>query len=76
MRYTIQSRRLGRSLTFSRPGRSYLFVDLNGQSGTLGYQICERGRLRGSTLTYSGNDQQAFERICQRWYRAYLRDEA
>jgi hypothetical protein len=74
MHYALQSRTLQRTLTFSRPGRAYLYVDLNGQPGTLGQQICEHGGLRGSTLTYRGEDQQAFARICQRWYKAYLRN--
>lgn len=73
MRYQIDSRRLQRPVIFSRPGREYLYIDLNGQSGTLGQQICEGGQLRGSTITYRGEDRTQFERICKRWWRAYLR---
>lgn len=72
-RFTIQSRTMHRPLAFSRPGRSYIYVDLNEKPGTLGQQICEGGRLSGSTLSYSGEDQAAFEQICRRWYTAYRR---
>lgn len=71
MKLTIKSRKLNCEITFSRPGKSYIFADLNGESGTLGYQICEGGRTMGSTLSYDGDDQAEFEAICRRWYRAY-----
>ena len=74
MQHILYSRRLQRSLTFSRPGRHYIYLDLNGQPGTLGQQICDGGRLLGPTLTYSGEDAEAFRRICQRWYRRYLQN--
>ena len=75
MEMQIKSRKLGRTITFSRPGSSYIFADLNGQPGTLGKQICRGGSTTGSTLSYSGDSQEEFERICRNWYRAYLRDE-
>jgi hypothetical protein len=74
MNVTINSRKLGRTFTFSRPGGSYVFADLNGQPGTLGRQICDGGATIGSTISYSGSDEATFERICRRWYRAYLRN--
>lgn len=70
MELSIRSKILGRTLTFTRPGSSYIYVDLNGHSGTLGVQICEGGSTTGWTLSYEGNDQKEFERICRRWYRA------
>lgn len=73
MLLTIKSRKLGRTITFSRPGSSYIYADLNGQSGTLGKQICQGGSTMGSTISYSGDDQEEFEAICRRWYRAYTR---
>ena len=73
MQTTIQSRILGRTLTFSRPGQCYVFVDVNGQPGTLGQQCCDGGYVLGSTMTFYGEDQDAFARVCRRWYRAYLR---
>ena len=72
MELKIKSRKLGRTLTFSRPGSYYIYVDLNGQPGTLGKQICSGGSLRGETLYYSGEDEDAFARICRNWYRAFI----
>lgn len=72
MKLTIKSRKLNRTITFSRPGASYIYADLNGQSGTLGKQICARGGLMGNTMTYSGDDEAKFAAICRRWYRAFV----
>ena len=73
MELVIKSRKLGKVVTFSRPGREYIFVDMNGQSGTLGYQICEGGKFFGSCMTSYGGDYEHFERTCRRWYRAYIK---
>ena len=72
MQLQIDSRRLGKTVTFSRPvGTNYVFIDLNGGAGTLGQQICRGGRLNmGSTIT--SYDDANFERICLRWWRAYF----
>jgi hypothetical protein len=75
MIFTIKSRKLNKEITFSRPGSHYIYADLNGQPGTLGKQICEGGSTGGWTLMYSGDDQGQFEKVCRRWYRAYIRDE-
>lgn len=72
MRYTIKSRKLNQTLTFSRPGSSYIYVDTNGQPGTLGKQICYKGRFSGVCLSYDGDNIAAFEKICKEWYRAYI----
>lgn len=69
----IRSRKLGKVLEFSRPGRGYIYVNINGGSGTLGRQICSGGKLTGSTIAYYGDDTEGFERICRRWYRQFLR---
>lgn len=71
MELTIKSRKLNREITFSRPGSSYIFADLNGKSGTMGNQICAGGSTMGSTLSYDGDDQAEFDAICRRWYRSY-----
>lgn len=73
MTLTIKSKKLGRELTFSRPGRSYIYVDLNGNEGTMGTQICDGGCTAGSTISYSGDDEADFARICRAWYRSYTR---
>ena len=72
MQLQIDSRRLGKIVTFSRPvGTNYVFIDLNGGEGTLGQQICRGGRLNmGSTITVS-NDAN-FEYVCRTWWRAHL----
>lgn len=72
MQLTIDSRILGKKLTFSRP-RHYIYLDANGHSGMLGKQICSGGGFLGDALS-CGDDQAAFERICRNWYRAYTRD--
>ena len=74
MEMQIKSRKLGRTLTFSTPGTSYIFADLNGQPGTLGNQICRGGATTGSTLSYDGDNQEEFEKICRKWYKAYLKN--
>lgn len=75
MELTINSKKLGRKIKFSQPGRHYIYVDLNGQPGTLGNQICAGGKLLGSTIGYDGDDQNEFKRVCRNWYRQYLRNE-
>jgi hypothetical protein len=73
MKLTIKSKTLGKKLEFSRPGKSYIYVDLNGEPGTLGNQICDHGATTGSTISYSGDSDAVFARICRDWYRAYVR---
>ena len=75
MELTIKSRKLDRTITFSRPGKGYIFANLNGKPGTLGTQICAGGRTMGSTISYRGDSEQQFEKICRNWYRAYIRNE-
>lgn len=70
MQVTINSKNLSRPVTFSRPGSSYVYWDINGQSGTLGKQPTTNGH----TLTYDGESQSEFERVCRRWFRRYLKD--
>ena len=72
---TFKSRKLGREIEISRPGSYYLYADTDGEHpGTLGAQICEGGTFSGNTIGYSGDDYDEFERICQSWYRAYIRN--
>ena len=75
MTYTFFSRKLGNEITFSVPGKSYVFIDWDGKHpGTLGQQICDGGMLRGNTITYDRErgTQAGFERICKNWFRRYL----
>ena len=71
MELTINSKTLGQPVTFSRPGNQYIYWDINGQPGTLGKQPTHLG---GATLTYSGDDENEFKRICRNWYRSYIRE--
>lgn len=75
MEMTIKSRRLKRDVTFSRPGSGYIFCDMGHPPlvGSLGAQICDGGRISGSTISYPGDDPEAFEAICRTWWRAYLK---
>jgi hypothetical protein len=74
MKLTIKSRRLGRKVTFwaneTYTYSSYVHLDLNGQEGCLGNQICDGGRLMGSTITCT---TKSFEHICRRWWTQWLR---
>jgi len=72
MELTIKSRKFNKEVTFSRPGSDYIYIDLNGQSGTLGQQICRSGGLMGDTVGYSGDSQKGFESVCRTWWKAYL----
>lgn len=71
MQLIINSRALDQQVTFTRPGRAYIFVDLNGQPGTLGNQICWGGKLTGSTIEYHGDDEGEFKELCRQWFRSY-----
>ncbi len=75
MKFTINSKKFNKLVEFSRPGNAYIFVDLNGQPGTLGNQICSGGSTMGSTMEYSGDDADVFEKICRNWWKIYLRNE-
>lgn len=75
MELTIDSKKLGKKVTFSRPGGGYVFADLNGKGGTLGKQICKGGSLGGSTIYYKGDNQDAFNRICKNWFKQYLKNQ-
>jgi hypothetical protein len=76
MNLTIESRILGKSITFSRPGSGYIYADLNGSAGTLGNQICEGGSTSGSTITYRGDDREVFNKKCRNWYKSYIKKHA
>lgn len=75
MKHVIKSKKLGRVLTFTRPGSAYVFVDINGRAGTNGVQPCRGGGFMGSTLWYEGDSEDEFAAFCRRWYRAHLRRE-
>lgn len=74
MHTTINSRILDKKLTFSRPGNGYIYVDINGQPGTLGRQIGERGFLTGGMISYTGTDTNEFKKICRNWLNSYIKN--
>jgi len=73
MKFTIKTRDHG-EITFSRPGRGYVYVDLNGQHGTLGNQICAGGDIMGETISYRGDSEEIFKKICRKWWRQHKID--
>lgn len=73
MEFTIN--KIGRTVTFSRPGRYNLYVDLNGHPGFFGNSLCEGGRITGPAISYTGDNQEEFKNICRRWYRQYQRNK-
>jgi len=71
--YTINSRKLGRKITFCVPeGTLYIYVDLNGGEGTLGRQICDGGKLFGETMIYYPNHDD-LAKIAKKWWKQYIR---
>jgi hypothetical protein len=76
MHVTIKSKCYG-ELTFSRPGSHYIYCDMGvaRDHGTLGQQICKGGGLTGSTIMYTGDDEQELRKICRNWLRARARSE-
>ena len=74
MRFSINSRKLGGVVEFSRPGSEYIYVDFSEKNpGSLGHQICYGGGFSGATMSYGGEDMEKFERICRNWFRNYLK---
>lgn len=77
MKLTINSRKFGHPVEFSRPGGGYVYVDLSkkqNRPGTLGSQICDGGNIFGSTISFFGDSDRAFEKVCRRWWRAYIKN--
>lgn len=72
MEFTINSRKHGK-VTFSRPGKSYVFVDINGLPRTLRKQICSGGYFLGNTISWEG-DHEGFKKLCRRWWKNYLKN--
>lgn len=73
MKTTISTKSHGEITFFVPILGGYVWVDLNGKSGTLGNQICRGGNLRGSTKSFHGDDRAAFDKLCRNWWKAYLK---
>ena len=72
MKTTINSRIHGEVTFFCPNNGGYIWVDLNGKPGTTGNQICDGGGLMGSTISFRGDDEEKFDKVCRRWWKAYL----
>lgn len=74
MKTTINTRNHGED-TFFTTGTDeksgYVWVDLNGQGGTLGNRICDGGHMSGSTKSYRGTAD-GFATFCRNWWKQYL----
>gem|GEM_PF-4553081 len=69
MKFTINSRILGRPVTFSRPSSHYVYWDIKGWPATL----CKLTNTSADEiLIYSGHDQIEFERACWIWYCQFM----
>ena len=76
MMIEINSRKLGRKVSFSVPGKRYIFFDMSedqNSPGTLGKQICDGGELMGNTMTYSGDNIKEFKNICKNWLNSFYK---
>jgi len=77
MNLTIKSRKLGHAMTyFGHNG--YIWVDINGEPGTLGKQLCYGGKFRGNTVMYnnwrSESAEADFKKEARAWHRAFIKD--
>lgn len=77
MELVIKSRKLNKTLTFFKVSNgenriSYLFVDLNGNAGYLGRQLCKNGKTTGIGIACKDSE---FEKEVRKWYRQYLKNE-
>lgn len=65
---TINSRKLGQVLTFTRPNHYYVYLSIDGAEPV---QICDKGKFSGSVLGYCEDSPDKFANICKNWYRQY-----
>jgi hypothetical protein len=70
MNYTIKTRKFGALTFWCQDGGGYVYVDINGQHGCLGQQICEGGGFRGNTV-YSKD----LPTSAHRWWKQYSKME-
>ena len=80
MKLTIISRKHQKEFFFIRPGASYILVEIDNKHNkqTTSHwprrQICHGGGFRGETVSYDGDDQEAFNKVCRAWYRSWKRN--
>ena len=85
MKHVIFSKKFGVEFYFIRSGSGYILLTVSWinsfpvplelqRIGTGDFkQICDGGGFRGSTLSYSGDDEEQFKKICKSWYRSWFR---
>ena len=72
MRTSINSKVLGKNLSFwMRDAGGYVYLEDKGP-GTTGSQICQGGGFMGNTLSATSD---SFEKICRSWYRSHIRNQ-
>lgn len=74
MTYSINSRKLGKKVTFSQPASWYVYVDLNGKAGCLGEQICAGGVTNYGSTIGCNPEWNDFVYTCKRWWKQWLKE--
>lgn len=67
-RFTIKTRTNGNMEFFVPDDGGYVRLESGANHGSLGQQICDGGRLRGSTISANAA---SLEDTARRWYRSY-----
>lgn len=73
MEFQIKSRDHG-VVTFCKPGREAVYMNIHGGPWNLGNQLCEGGKFRGPTIAAGDCTPEEFAALCRKWWRAYLRN--
>lgn len=76
MELTINSKTMKQPVCFYRSISGYIHVDLSGTRDypvSLGYPICDGGTMIGRRISYAGESDAEFARICRNWFKSYLR---
>ena len=73
--FTINTRNHGPATFFVRDSATvgnsgYVYLESNGNSGTLGKQICEGGDFSGEALSAT---VESLEKVAKAWHRKHLR---
>lgn len=72
MQYTKKSRKLKTDFEFYLAGE-YVYVTLTENNTIVQKQICDQGNFIGSTITFYGSNFEEFKKVCDRWYRSYMK---
>ena len=77
MYYSKHSKKLNLDINFFVVDNGgYLFVEIEGERRR---QACDGGKFRGECIyisfKHTENHNELFERICDRWYRSYIKNQ-